>query len=84
MTEFSDFETPPGQAESKKSFPTILWIIGGLGCGCFGTHHNFGNYWCDRFAQSSHPSHKAREAEARITLIQWLEGSKLSYRERNF
>ena len=36
MTEPSDFETPPGQAASKSSFPTILLIIGGLGCGCFG------------------------------------------------
>src|ERR671932_1055909 len=36
MTEPSDFETPPGQASSRSSFPTILLIIGGLGCGCFG------------------------------------------------
>lgn len=36
MTQSSDFENEPTPPQSKKSLPLILWIVGGLGCGCFG------------------------------------------------
>ncbi|HEY9597601.1 MAG TPA: type IV pilin-like G/H family protein, partial [Cyanophyceae cyanobacterium] len=32
----SDFENEPTPAQSKKSLPVILWVVAGLGCGCFG------------------------------------------------
>lgn len=35
MTQPSDFETPPGQSESKSSDPAVFWILGCVGCGCF-------------------------------------------------
>jgi type IV pilus assembly protein PilA len=35
MTQPSDFETPPGQSESKSSDPAVFWLLGCVGCGCF-------------------------------------------------
>lgn len=31
----SDFEDVPASAATKNSLPVILWVLGGLGCGCF-------------------------------------------------
>lgn len=36
MTQPSDFETPPGQSETKSSDSAVFWILGCVGCGCFG------------------------------------------------
>lgn len=36
MTQPSDFENESTPPQSKKSLPVILWVVAGLGCGCFG------------------------------------------------
>jgi type II secretory pathway pseudopilin PulG len=82
MTEFADFETPPGQAESKKSFPTILWIIGGLGCGCFGLIIILGIIGAIALPSLLTKANKAREAEARNNVNSMVRGQQAYHIEK--
>lgn len=81
MTESSDFETPPGQAESKKSFPTILWIIGGLGCGCFGLII-LGIIAAIALPSFLTQANKARQAEARNNVNSMVRGQQAYHIEK--
>lgn len=82
MTESSDFETPPGQAESKKSFPTILWIIGGLGCGCFGLIVILGIIGAIALPSLLNQANKAREAEAKNNVGAMVRAQQAHYLDK--
>ncbi|AFZ16870.1 type IV pilin-like G/H family protein [Allocoleopsis franciscana] len=81
MTQPSDFETPPGQAESKKSFPIILWIIGGLGCGCFGLII-LGIIAAIALPSFLNQANKARQAEARNNVHSMVRGQQAYHIEK--
>lgn len=82
MTQPSDFETPPGQAESKKSFPTILLIIGGLGCGCFGLIIILGILAAIALPSFLMQANKARQAEARNNVHSMVRGQQAYHIEK--
>jgi type IV pilus assembly protein PilA len=82
MTQPSDFETPPGQAESKKSFPTILLIIGGLGCGCFGLIIILGIIAAIALPSFLTKANKAREAEAKSNVGAMVRAQQAYYLEK--
>lgn len=76
MTEPSDFETPPGQTASKSSFPTILLIIGGLGCGCFGLIIILGIVSAIALPSLLGQVNKAKQAEAKQNVSAMLRSQQ--------
>jgi type IV pilus assembly protein PilA len=65
MTQPSDFEQEPLPPESKSSIPTVLLILGGLGCGCFGLIVLLGIISAIALPSFLTQASKAKEAEAR-------------------
>ena len=65
MTQPSDFETPPIQPQPRKSVPTVLLILGGLGCGCFGLVVLLGILAAIALPSFLNQANKARQSEAK-------------------
>lgn len=76
MTHSSDFENEPVPSESKSSIPTILLILGGVGCGCFGLLLLLGIISAIALPSLLSQANKAKQAEAKQYVGSILRGQQ--------
>jgi type II secretory pathway pseudopilin PulG len=82
MTQPSDFETPPIQPQPKKSVPTVLLILGGLGCGCFGLVVLLGIVVAIALPSFLNQANKARQSEGKNNVGALVRGQQAYHLEK--
>lgn len=76
MTQSSDFENEPVPSESKSPIPTVLLILGGVGCGCFGLFILLGIISAIALPSLLSQGNKAKQAEAKQYVGSILRGQQ--------
>lgn len=82
MTQQSDFEDEPIPSKSKNSIFTVLLIVGGLGCGCFGLIVLLGIISAIALPNFLSSANKAKQAEAKQNVSAMVRAQQAYYLEK--
>lgn len=83
MTESPDFQPEQTPSQPKSAAPTVLLIIGGVGCGCLGLIFIMGIIGAIALPSFLGQANKAKQSEAKQNVGAMIRGQQAHFLEQN-
>lgn len=83
MTESPDFQPEQLPAQPKSSVPTVLLIVGGVGCGCLGLIILLGIISAIALPSFLSQANKAKQSEAKVNVGSMVRGQQAHFLDKN-